>query len=98
MNNCQLVSYLDNDAARSSLLRGVGATAAAEQIVDLATGLEMDLQSRLCYARVPTASNIADEPSRLVFDTMRAVGAEFFDVPWGKVDKALQRVQPEERG
>ena len=55
-------------------MRGVGATAAAEQIVDLATGLEMDLQLRLWYARVATASNIAEDPSRLVFDTMQAGG------------------------
>lgn len=47
------------------MLRGVGATDLAQQIFDFTAGLEMDLQLRLRYVRVPTFSNIADDPTRV---------------------------------
>ena len=63
-----VVCYLDNDAARSSLIRGVGATNLGQWLVDLIVELEQSAETVPWFARVPTSSNPADEVSRLCFD------------------------------
>lgn len=67
----QIVFFLDNDAARSSLIRAEGATRLASAIVNQFVKLESTLKCYPWFARVPSASNPADDASRL-----------FFNVPW----------------
>lgn len=64
----QVVSYVDNEAAKSSLIRSSGATEVAESIVEAVRLLEDGLQLRCWFSRVPSASNPADDPSRLRFE------------------------------
>ena len=67
--DAQLVCYLDNEGARHSCIRCFANTSnlADEWVRNI---LECEAQSRVhvWYGRVPTASNIADGPSRLKFD------------------------------
>ncbi|CAE7424754.1 unnamed protein product, partial [Symbiodinium necroappetens] len=64
----QVVSYVDNEAAKSSLIRSSGATEVAENIVEAIRLIEDGLQIRCWFSRVPSASNPADDPSRLHFE------------------------------
>ncbi|CAE7862532.1 unnamed protein product [Symbiodinium sp. KB8] len=61
----QVVSFVDNDAAKYALVRSCSATQTGAAIVDAIRLLEQRFQLRVWYARVPTHSNPADAPSRL---------------------------------
>ena len=63
-----VVFYIDNDAARSAYIQGVGATAMSKLFTDIFVRLENQLRLLSWFGRVPSHSNVADQPSRLQFD------------------------------
>ena len=67
MASAHAVCYLDNDAARSSLIRAPGATELGAWLIELVVQFEMDHNLLPWFARVPSISNPADEVSRLDF-------------------------------
>ena len=71
---CQVIFYLDNDAARSSLIRAEGATQIAQAMLDQFVKLEKTLRCLPWFARVPSASTPADDASRLVFNVPWLLG------------------------
>ena len=73
--------FIDNEAARHSPTRASARTMHDRMIVSACLRLEDTHSLRPWYSRVPTASNIADSSSRLEFDEMRQLGAEFDEVP-----------------
>ena len=82
--NCQSVFYLDNDAARAGLTKAFGATQQAEAIVEKVVGLESEICNKPWYGRVPTSSNIADDPSpsRLECTRLNDLGCQRCEVDW----------------
>ena len=62
-----VVFYIDNDAARSAYIQGVGSTRVAKLFTETFVQLEFQLRLLSWFGRVPSHSNIADEPSRLDF-------------------------------
>ena len=66
IGGAHVVCYLDNDAARSSLIRGAGATNLGQWLVDLIVELEQSAETVPWFARVPTSSNPADKFYRLI--------------------------------
>ena len=60
----QVVSFVDNDAAKYALVRSCSATQTGASIVDAIRLIEQRFQLRVWYARVPTHSNPADAPSK----------------------------------
>ena len=85
IDKAQLVCYLDNDAARSGLIKGSGATRLADGIIQLFCEAEAVLQLKSWFSRVPSHSNISDGPSRLDFKLMLSVGCSKVDVPWKEI-------------
>ena len=71
----QTVFYLDNDAARFSLIKASSSTQFGNRIVNAFASLELSLQVKVWFARVARESNIADEPSRLKYDSLESIGA-----------------------
>ena len=67
LNGAQLVCYLDNDGARYSCIRCFAQLEPAKTWISSIISLESALQLKSWYARVGTASNISDGPSRLDF-------------------------------
>ena len=63
----QLVMYIDNEACRSAFIQGVGATPNAKTLLSVFDELEFINRMICWFGRVPSHSNIADKPSRLVF-------------------------------
>ena len=63
----QVVFFLDNSAAQSAYIRAVAATELGTSIIKAYADLEMHLAFFPWFGRVPSSSNIADDPSRLVF-------------------------------
>ena len=80
--NSQTVFYLDNDAARAGLTKALGATRLAEAIVHHVTSMEAEICNKPWYGRVPTASNIADDPSRLECKYIESLGCQRCEIDW----------------
>ena len=80
--NSQTVFYLDNDAARAGLTKALGATQHAEAIVHQIMSLESQFRNKPWYGRVPTASNISDDPSRLECQYLESLGCQRCDIDW----------------
>ena len=66
--NSQVVFYIDNEAARSAFIQGVGFTPVAKQLTVWYDDLEVELGLITWFGRVASHSNLADGPSRLAFD------------------------------
>ena len=73
----RIVVFIDNDSARHALIRGGSPSPASAELVSLFWATEAQLRSYCWVERVPTASNVADGPSRLSFAGVRALGARW---------------------
>ena len=62
----RLIAFVDNDSARQSLCRGWSPSASSRSIIRDMLEAEITDQVWIWYARVPTHSNPADDPSRLI--------------------------------
>ncbi|CAE7626039.1 NaCP60E [Symbiodinium sp. CCMP2592] len=85
LKGAQVVFYLDNDGARHSLIRTFGGGSLANAVIESFLQLETTLQLKTWFARVPTACNIADNPSRLEFEPLLKRGAARRAIPWDQV-------------
>eukprot|EP00439_Symbiodinium_sp_Y106_P043331 s6497_g5.t1 len=63
----QVVYFLDNEPARIGMIKGSGGTAIADRLISKAAAVECQLGQHAWYARVPSYSNIADDPSAAEF-------------------------------
>ena len=82
------LTFIDNDSARFSLVRGYSPVLDSASMVNENRLLDAQVATMSWYARVSTFSNIADGPSRLDFSEVRAfIGAQQFEVSvpseWG---------------
>ena len=76
LENAQVVFYLDNDAARSALIPANGSTLLSQAIIAEFLRLERDTCILPWFSRVPTASNPADDASRLIFNVPWLLGSQ----------------------
>lgn len=60
----QLVIYVDNDAVRGAIASSSGHTGVAGKMISEINEIEESSRALLWIARVPTKSNISDDPSR----------------------------------
>jgi len=67
ISGAPVIFYLDNDAARSAYVQGVGATRFAKIFTEKFVELESRLRVLSWFGRVPSHSNPSDKPSRLDF-------------------------------
>ena len=59
-----LICFVDNNSARDVAISGNGRNITANSLIEFLLKLEMSSCTTPWYARIPTPSNIADEPSR----------------------------------
>jgi hypothetical protein len=62
----RLVVFIDNDSARQALVKGWSKSKASTAIIREMLSAELEDQVWVWYGRVPTHSNPADDPSRLI--------------------------------
>ena len=73
----QVIYFIDNDSARFALIRHYSPHEASADIIWQAAAMDIEARSSSWYARVASASNVADAPSRLrIEEVVRAFGAE----------------------
>ena len=85
------ITFIDNDSARYGLIRGYSPVLDSSRIISESWMFDAVLGTASWFARVPTASNIADAPSRLDFTALeRMSGSKRYDVSvpscWGQGD------------
>ena len=83
------ICFIDNDSARLSLIRGYSPVLDSSRIINETWLVDAEFGIASWYARVPTCCNVADDPSRLVFEYLRSIpnSREYrISVPdvWGK--------------
>ena len=81
----QIVHYTDNDSCRYAFLKGVGATTIAKKLVASAMECENRFQLKSWYGRVPSHSNISDNPSRGSDEQLIAYGSQRAEVNLGEI-------------
>ena len=67
--------FIDNDAARASLINGTSTCAATVDVLKKIAMFSAQFPAFHWYSRVPSVSNIADAPSRLDFEHLHSLGA-----------------------
>lgn len=83
--------FIDNEGVKEAFVAGVTKSAACRKMLVEATMQDARNDSLNWYTRVPSASNIADAPSRLRWDLLGEtidyvrVTAEFDYNEWGRV-------------
>ena len=74
-----LICFVDNNSARDVAISGAGRNATARALVGFLLKLEMAVCAAPWYSRVPTPSNIADDPSRGEIDKLVQEGVKQTD-------------------
>ena len=75
-----VVVYTDNNAVRDAMISCHTTNTVAKKILIATLSLESELQLAPWYARVPTDSNTADNPSRLTTSPLLKMGAKQCEV------------------
>ena len=91
LRNCQIVFYLDNEAARGALISGATPSESGSWLVRTFTVHEMHGQLKVWFARVPTSSNVADKPSRLDVTELNAEGVDRVIIDWNNLWEQIQK-------
>ncbi len=68
LKQCQVVFYIDNEAARAAFIQGVGFTPLAKRLTYWYDELEVRLGDITWFGRGAPHSNLADGPSRMGFN------------------------------
>ena len=91
LENSQCVFYLDNEAARGSLINGSSSQQQGAFLVKAFVLTEMRCQVKVWFARVPTSSNIADGPSRLDITEMEAKSIKRRKINWSALLERMRK-------
>lgn len=73
--NKQVVCFIDNNAVRDSLISGKASGKVTNKILELVLKNETSNCLMTWFARVPSKSNIADDPSRGCFALLNRLGS-----------------------
>ena len=85
LEGCQVCWYLDNDAARATLIRGSASGTWAQCMISEFVEHEMKCRLMSWFSRVPSESNVSDGPSRLDFSFMESSRAGRVTIDWGVI-------------
>ena len=81
LRNSKVIIWVDSEPAKFAFIKGYSDVCTCNAIVQVNNHLTVELQSFEWYSRIPSKSNPADDPSRLVFDQVVArLGLEVVQV------------------
>ena len=75
LTDCCVFAFIDNEAAKASWIAGYANSPVASAIIHHGTVLEADNCVAPFFVRVPTTSNMGDDPSRGHFHLLEQFGA-----------------------
>ena len=79
LKNKKAIYFVDNDSARLALIKGYSPVLTSLRIITACSFKDAKNRSSSWYARVPTKSNIADEPSRMKKEYLMKIGAKLVE-------------------
>ena len=82
LDNSQCVFYLDNEAARVSLINGSSSQTKGAQLVRAFVWTEMKIRVKVWFARVPISSHIAGDSSRLQVKELESRNIRRRNIHW----------------
>ena len=68
LRHSKAIFWVDSEPAKFSLIRGLSETPTCNSIAQASNKLTVELERNEWCSRVPSKSNPADDPSRLIFD------------------------------
>ena len=80
VKGCCIFAFIDNEAAKSAWITATASSDVAQMILHHGTRLEADLNVWPFFSRVPTHSNMGDDPSRGRFEMLEMFGARRTEV------------------
>ena len=89
LQDSPVVHYIDNDAAKASMIKGYGATDVSTTLVQHHVELEEQLQLDVWFSRVWSFSNLSDGPSRNDCSEGLAMGASQTIFKWERFEHLL---------
>ena len=78
--------FVDNEAAKSALIKGTSTTNVAARLVHQFWGTVAEVEAHVWVDRVPSRSNPADGPSREKLGTMQVLGCVRVQCVWPGLD------------
>ena len=66
LSHAPVVVYVDNNSARDVAISGAARSKTANDLLEVLLGIEMQAGVTAWYQRVPSPSNVADKPSKLL--------------------------------
>ncbi len=75
LQHARVVWLIDNESARESLVKSYSNSWSARELLFLNAIDDLATNSVSWYARVPSCTNVADEPARAEFTLMSKLGA-----------------------
>ena len=91
LEGSQCVFYLDNEAAKASLINGSSMQDNGAEIIQAFVYSEMRIQVKVWFARVPTSSNISDGPSRSDVSEMEKYNVRRRTINWQNLFQKMRR-------
>ena len=79
-----VIFFVDNNSARDGLIRGYSPVLESCRLIGASSLMDAALCLTPWYERVPSASNVADDPSRLDYAALEAAGAVRSDPDLGE--------------
>jgi hypothetical protein len=98
LQHCRYVFFLDNEAAKGSLIAGSTSSETGSWLVRTLSVHEMRCQLKVWFARVSIGNNVADKPRRLDVTELVAEGASRVTVNWDKLLEQIQKYRSDEWG
>ena len=92
IKDCCIFAFIDNEAAKASWITGTASSDAAQKILHQGTRLEADLNVWPFFSRVPTHSNMGDDPSRGRFEMLEMLGARRTEITDSHVSRLIADV------
>eukprot|EP00435_Cladocopium_sp_Y103_P003371 s675_g1.t1 len=75
LHHCCIFAFIDNEAAKASWISGYAGSVTASAVIHNGAVMEADRDIHPFFARVPTTSNLGDDPSRGHFERLLQMGA-----------------------
>jgi hypothetical protein len=91
LSGAQCVFYLDNEAAKASLVNGASMQDNGAEIIQAFVYSERRIQVKVWFARVPTSSNISDGPSRFDVSEMEKHHVRRKAIHWPNLFQKMRR-------
>ena len=93
ISNSYLVFYIDNEAARSALMKSHSSVLFGNVLTTCFARIEFERNLKVWFGRVPTHSNPADEPSRFEVQHLLDVGSALVKPSWDQLLLLIERTE-----